>query len=118
MLGRNAARRYTLYFQRTRRLRNIIHHVLRHGSYALALAGILPVLRELGAKMEAALWHDIAAFTTQTCAHCRAMGPLLRHDMTRRGAVRLWIWLGLDAAGALPDTTQPFSARFLARAPH
>lgn len=73
------------------------------------------LLRELGAKMEAALWHDIAAFYHAGMRNIA--GPWDRSygmDMTRYAALLgLWIWLGVGREQApFPDTTQPFEHTF------
>jgi hypothetical protein len=86
--------------------------------YALALwrgfAGSA-LLRDLGARMEAALWRDIAGYYHAGLRN--VAGPWDRSygmDMTRYAALLgLWIWLGVGRALApFPDTTQPFEHAF------
>ncbi len=69
------------------------------------------LLRELGTKMEAALWRDIAAYYHAGLRN--VAGPWDRSygmDMTRYAALLgLWIWLGVGREHApFPDTTRPF----------
>lgn len=73
------------------------------------------LLRELGAKMEADVWRDIAAYYHAGLRN--VAGPWDRSygmDMTRYAALLgLWIWLGVGREHApFPDTTRPFEHAF------
>jgi hypothetical protein len=86
--------------------------------YALALwrgFSDSSLLRELGAKMEAGLWRDIASFYHAGLRNLA--GPWDRSygmDMTRYASLLgLWIWLGVGREhGPFPDTTRPFEHAF------
>lgn len=69
------------------------------------------LLRSLGAKLEAALWRDVADFYHPGLRNlCGPFDRAYGVDMNRYAALLgLWLWWTCgDAARAFPDTSQPF----------